>query len=62
MLTATFSSPYRADIDLRHQQQFTLPANRSISQSGAPIPQELSQAGGKVGRKIMAQYPSNCAV
>ena len=62
MLTATFSSPYRADIDLRHQQQFTLPANRSISQSGAPIPQELSQAGGKVGRKIMAQHPSNCAV
>ena len=43
MLTATFSSPYRADIDLRHQQQFTLPANRSISQSGAPIPQELSK-------------------
>ncbi|MDC1506811.1 hypothetical protein N8460_03390 [Oceanospirillaceae bacterium] len=43
MLTATFSSPYRADIDLRHQQQFTLPANRSISQSGTPIPQELSQ-------------------
>ena len=43
MLTATFSSPYGADIDLRHQQQFTLPANRSISQSGTPIPQELSQ-------------------
>ena len=43
MLTATFSSPYRADIDLRHQQQFTLPANRSISESGAPIPQELSK-------------------
>ncbi|WP_443637704.1 hypothetical protein [Candidatus Njordibacter sp. Uisw_058] len=43
MLTATFSSPYGADIDLRHQQQFTLPANRSISQSGAPIPQELSK-------------------
>ena len=43
MLTATFSSPYRADIDLRDQQQFTLPANRSISQSGAPIPQELSK-------------------
>ncbi len=43
MLTATFSSPYRADIDLRHQHQFTLPANRSISQSGTPIPQELSQ-------------------
>ena len=43
MLTATFSSPYGADIDLRHQQQFTLLANRSISQSGAPIPQELSK-------------------
>ena len=43
MLTATFSSPYRADIDLRHQQQFALPANRSISESGAPIPQELSK-------------------
>ena len=43
MLTATFSSPHRADIDLRHQQQFTLPANRSISESGAPIPQELSK-------------------
>mgnify|MGYP001230274674 FL=1 len=43
MLTATFSSPYRTDIDLRHQQQFTLPANRSISESGAPIPQELSK-------------------
>ena len=42
MLTATFSSPYRADIDLRHQQQFTLPANRSISESGEPIPHELS--------------------
>ena len=42
MLTATFSSPYRSDIDLRHQQQFTLPASLSIAQSSASIPQELS--------------------
>ena len=51
MLTATFSSPYRADIDLRHQQQFTLPANRSISESGAPIPQELSKQVAKWVKK-----------
>ena len=43
MLSATFSSPYRPDIDLRRQQQFILPANHSISQSSKPIPLELSQ-------------------
>jgi hypothetical protein len=43
MLTATFSSPYLPHIDLRHQQQFTLPANQSISKSSESIPQELSQ-------------------
>ena len=43
MLTATFSSPYRPDIDLHHQQQFTLPANHSISQSSEAIPLELSR-------------------
>jgi hypothetical protein len=43
VLTATFSSPYLPHIDLRHQQQFTLPANQSISKSSESIPQELSQ-------------------
>jgi hypothetical protein len=43
MVTATFSSPYLPHIDLRHQQQFTLPANQSISKSSESIPQELSQ-------------------
>ena len=43
MLTATFSSPYLPNIDLRHQQEFSLPANRSIAQSSLSIPTELSQ-------------------
>jgi hypothetical protein len=43
MLTATFSSPYLPLIDLRHQQQFTLPANQSISEYSESIPQELSK-------------------
>jgi hypothetical protein len=43
MLTTTFSSPYQPDIDLHHQQQFTLPANHSISESSEPIPLGLSQ-------------------
>ncbi len=43
MLTATFSSPYLPHIDLRHQQQFTLPANQSISEYSESIPQELSK-------------------
>jgi hypothetical protein len=43
MLTTTFSSPYLPLIDLRHQQQFTLPANQSISEYSESIPQELSK-------------------
>jgi hypothetical protein len=43
ILTATFSSPYLPLIDLRHQQQFTLPANQSISEYSESIPQELSK-------------------
>ena len=55
MLTATFSSPYLPHIDLRHQQQFTLPDNQSISEYSESIPQELSK---QVAKWVQSSWSS----
>lgn len=55
MLTATFSSPYLPHIDLRHQQQFTLPDNQSISEYSESISQELSQ---QVAKWVQSSWSS----